>query len=291
MMQSGWRYYAFKVAGLTLSHFPKQIGYLIARIVADTVYLLSPRQRAVIADNIKHVLDPEADKSTVQKTVRDVLRNVAKNYFDLIKIPRLELDDIERSMTTHGWHYLEEALIKGKGVILVTAHLGSFDMAAQLLAIRSIKTTILVESLEPPSLLGHVVSLRECKGLTCIPAQSGVIEVLMQSLRRGETILLACDRDIANNGLKSDFFGEETTLPSSAVLIAMRTGASIVPSFTLRRKDGHYDVYIEPAINMFPGKNGAVAKNVEQIAGVMEKYIKNCPEQWVVLSPVWADKK
>jgi KDO2-lipid IV(A) lauroyltransferase len=194
-------------------------------------------------------------------------------------------------MTTHDWHYLEEALKKEKGVIMVTAHLGSFDMAAQILAVRSIKTTILVESLEPPSLLAHVVSLRESKGLTCIPAQVGVLEMLMQSLRRGEAVLLACDRDIANNGLRSDFFGEETTLPASAVLIAMRTGASIVPIFTMRRNDGGYDIYTEPAINIIPSVNGTVARNVEQIASIMERYIRNCPEQWVVLNPIWAGNK
>jgi KDO2-lipid IV(A) lauroyltransferase len=291
MIRSEWRYYAFKLAGLTLSHLPKQIGYLIAYIVADTVYLLSSRQRAVIADNIEHVLGSEVDKSTLKKTVRAVLRNAAKNYFDLIKIPHLKLDDIERSITTHGWHHLEEALSKGKGVMLVTAHLGSFDMAAQIFAIHSVKTTILVESLEPAPLLDHVTTLRESNGLTCIPSKPGVLEVLIQTLRRGEAVLFACDRDIANNGIRSDFFGEETTLPANAVLIAMRTGASVVPIFNLRREDGRYDIYVEPAIDIIPAGNGSVARNIERIASVMEKYIKTCPEQWVVLSPIWAGKQ
>jgi len=287
MIHSGWRYYAFKVAGLTLSHLPKQIGYLIARIVADIIYTLSSRHRAIITNNIQHVLGPEVATPTLKKTVRAVLRNTARNYIDLIRIPRLKHDDIERSITTYGWHHLEEALEKGKGVTVVTAHLGGFDMAAQLLAVRSIKTTILVESLEPQPLLNHVISLRENKGLTCIPAQSGVLEVLMQSLHHGEVVLLACDRDIANNGLRSNFFGEETHLPASAVLLSMRAGAPIVPVFTMRREDGRYDVYVEPAIDATPAGNGAVAKKVEQIAGIMEKYIKTCPEQWVVLSPIW----
>jgi len=291
MGYSGWRYYAFKGAGLTLSYLPKRVGYLIARIVADSVYILSSRLQTTITDNIKHVLGSEVDKTTLKRTVRAVLRNTARNYFDLIKIPRLKLDDIERSITTHDWHRLEEALDKGKGVMIITAHLGSFDMAAQLLAARSIKTTILVESLEPPSLFNHVTRLRESRGLSCLPAQSGVLDVLMQSLHRGEAVLLACDRDIANNGLRTDFFGEETTLPASAALIAMRTGASVVPIFTLRREDGRYDVYVEPAINIIHTGNGAVARNIQQITHVMEKYIKMCPEQWVVLNPIWTNKQ
>jgi lauroyl/myristoyl acyltransferase len=286
-----WKYYVFKIAGLTLAYLPRKVGYFIARIVADTVYMLSPALRAAIADNMRHVLGSEADNATLKRAVRAVLRNAAKNYFDLIKIPHMKLNDIESCTTVHGWHNLEDALRKGKGVILATAHLGSFDMAAQISAVRSIRTTVLVESLEPLSLLSHVTALRKSNGVAFVPAQPGVLEVLIQSLRRGEAVLLACDRDIAKGGLKLNFFGEETTLPAAAVRIAMRTGAAVVPVFNLRRRDGRYDVYCEPAIDIIPAANGAVARNMERITSVMEKYIKACPEQWVVLSPIWASEQ
>lgn len=286
-----WKYYAFKIAGSTLSYLPKKAGYLIACFIADTVYMLSSTLRAAIADNMRHVLGSKADDATLRQHVRAVLRNAAKNYFDLIKIPHMKLNDIESCITVRGWHNLEGALKKGRGVILVTAHLGSFDIAAQIFAVRLIKTTVLVESLEPPSLLSYITALRESHGVAFVPAQAGVLEVLIQSLRRGEVVLLACDRDIAKNGLESNFFGEETLLPSVAVRIAMRTGAAVVPVFNLRRGDGRYDVYFEPAINVISAGDGAVAKNMEQIVHVMEKYIKSCPDQWVVLSPIWASEQ
>ena len=286
-----WKYYAFKIAGFTLSRLSNKVGYLITRLVADTVYMMSPALRATIADNMRHVLGSEADDATLKQAVQGVLRNATKNYFDLIKIPHMKLNDIESCITVRGWHNLEDALKKGKGAVLVTAHLGSFDIAAQILAVRSIKTTVLVEPLEPPSLLSHITALRESNGVAFVPAQLGVLGVLIQSLRRGEAVLLACDRDIAKNGLKSNLFGEETTLPAAAVRIAMRTGAAVVPAFNLRRGDGRYDVYFEPAINVIPAGNGAVARNMEQVAHVMEKYIKSCPEQWVVLSPIWASEQ
>ncbi|MBT9149453.1 MAG: Phosphatidylinositol mannoside acyltransferase [Dehalococcoidia bacterium] len=285
-----WKYYAFKIAGFTLSYLPKKVGYLIARLIADAVYMLSPALRAAIADNMRHVLGSEADDAALKQAVRGVLRNTAKNYFDLIKIPHMKLNDIESCITVHGWHNLEDALKKGKGVILVTAHLGSFDIAVQIFAVRSIKTTVLVEPLEPPSLLKFITALRESNGVAFVPAQSGVLKVLIQSLRRGEAVLLACDRDIASNGLKSNFFGEETILPGDAVRIAMRTGATVVPVFNLRRGDDRYDVYFEPAIDVIPAGSGAVARNMEQVAHVMEKYIRSCPEQWVVLSRIWASE-
>lgn len=286
-----WRYYGFKVAGLALSHLPKKIGYLLARVAADIAYALLSTQKAAIADNMRHVLGSEADDVRLRRAVRGVLRNTAKNYFDLIKLPRMRLDDIESCVTIHGWHNLDDALKKRRGVILVTAHLGSFDVAAQILAARSIHTTVLVEPLAPPSLFSYVTALRNRNDLTFIPAQPGGLKVAIQSLRRGEVVLVACDRDIAGNGLKSIFFGEETTVPVGAVRIAMRTGAAVVPTFNLRRENGRYDIYVEPAIDIVCVGNGAVARNMERVIHVMEKHIRQCPEQWVVLSPVWANER
>jgi KDO2-lipid IV(A) lauroyltransferase len=286
-----WKYYAFRFAGFTLAYLPMKIGYLVAFLVADTVYMLSPGRRAAIANNMRHVLGSEAGDVWLRQATHDVLRNAARNYFDLIKIPHMKPSEIEGCITLHGWHNLEDALDKGKGVILVTAHLGSFELASQLLAVRSIKATVLVESLEPPALLNHVTALRSSKGLTCIAAQSGALEVVIQSLRRGEVVLLACDRAIAKDGFKSDFFGEETSLPAEAVRIAMRTGAAVVPAFSLRRGDGKHDIYCEPAVDIALGGNGAVARNVQQVIHVMEKYIRACPEQWVVLGRAWPDEQ
>ena len=287
-----WEYLAFKIAGFAIAYLPTKVGYLIARLTADTVYIFWPSLGAAVVTNMRPVLGPEVDNATLKRVVRGVLRNAAKNYFDLIHLPHMKLNDIDSRITTHGWHNFEDALNRGKGVILVTAHLGSFDMGAQIFAARSsAKVTVLVEPLEPAVLLSHVIALRRSKGLTYMPVQLGGLRAVIQSLRRGEAVVLVCDRDIGKDGFKSKFFEKETTLPAGAVRIAMRTGAVVVPVFNLRRGHGRYDVYFEPALDIIPSGDDAVARNMEQIIAVMEKYIKTSPEQWVVLSPVWASEQ
>ena len=286
-----WTYLAFKITGFTIAYLPTKVGYLIARLVADTLYVFWPPLRAAVAANMRPVLGSEVDNATLKRAVRGVLRNATKNYFDLIHLPHMKLDDIDSRITAHGWHNFEDALNRGKGVIVVTAHLGSFEMAGQILATREAKVTVLVEPLEPPALLNHVIALRRSKGLTCMPARLGVLEVVIQALHRGEAVGLVCDRDIGKDGFKATFFGKETTFPTGAVRIAMRTGAAVVPAFNLRRGDGGYDAYFEPALDIVPSGNDAVARNMEQLIAVMEKYIRTSPEQWVVLSPVWAGEQ
>jgi len=236
---------------------------------------------------MRHVLGEDVDDQRLRRAVRRVMYNAAMNYIDLVKMPRLKLTDIEKRITVHGWHNYEDAIKKGKGVILVTAHLGSFDITSQILASHSVKTTVIVEAQEPAAFSDHVTSLRKSKGLTFVPVQPGVLSIIMQTLDRGETVGLVCDRDITRDGFKTTFFGEETTIPVGAVRIAMRTGAAIVPAFNFRRNGKSYEAYVEPALEIISDGYDAVAKNMQQLIGAMEKFIRTCPEQWVVLSPIW----
>jgi KDO2-lipid IV(A) lauroyltransferase len=285
-----WQYYAFIIADYSLSFLPKRIGYLLARFISDVVFSIAPQVRVGIAANLRHVLRSEVNDRTIRQVARSVLRNTTCNYFDLIKLPRLKRRDIERSVRVNGWEYLETALGKGRGIVFVTAHLGSYDMAAQILALRSVKTTVLVEPIKPPTLLAHVTRLRQSHGLSFIPSQPGTISTLFRCLQRGEAVLFASDRDIDNSGLRTTFFGKETSLPTIAVRIAMKTGAALVPIFNRRLINGIFEIDIEPAIEKVDRTSDtSVAETVEKVARVMEKHIRRTPEQWVVLSPIWSN--
>jgi KDO2-lipid IV(A) lauroyltransferase len=284
-----WKYYSFRMMGPLLSVLPWRVGYLIAFIVAAAVYALMPGLRSAIADNMRHVLGWDADDRTLRRSVRHVVRNAAKNYFDLVKMPRLTLADIERKVSVHGRAHLEEALGRGKGVILVTPHLGSFDLSVQVLAALSVKTTFLVEAQEPEELLDHVTALRESNGLSFVAARPGAMRAVYRALRRGETVGLACDRDVAKDGRTFVFFGEEVSMPTQAVRLAMRTGAAVVPAYNLRRADNGYDVFFGPALAVATGDDEALRENMGQVIGALERSIRTCPEQWVVLSPLWED--
>jgi KDO2-lipid IV(A) lauroyltransferase len=98
-----------------------------------------------------------------------------------------------------------------------------------------------------------------------------------------------CDRDIQRNGLNVEFFGEETMLPSGAVALAQRTGAAVIPVFGIRGTNGRFDVHIEAPLSLVNKGNRQIGlqKNLENLVGVMEQYIGQYPEQWVVLEPVW----
>ena len=102
-------------------------------------------------------------------------------------------------------------------------------------------------------------------------------------------MVILCDRDIQGNGLSTRFFGEETTLPSGAVALALRTGAVIVPAFNVRGNNGRFDLYFEAPLSLVDNGNRqmGVQTNLANLIAVIEKYIRQHPEQWAVLEPIW----
>ena len=151
--------------------------------------------------------------------------------------------------------------------------------------------TIFVEDFNSTPFLRNVAKLRQRNG-TNIPVSTGALREGLKILRHGGTIGIACDRDIQGNGLKVNFFGEVTLLPVGAVSLALRTGAAIVPIFGVRQSNNRYSIYIEQPLRLLGNGNRShsIRAGLEKLTAIMERYIRQYPEQWVVLEPIWRNQ-
>jgi KDO2-lipid IV(A) lauroyltransferase len=114
------------------------------------------------------------------------------------------------------------------------------------------------------------------------------IRATLSSLRQGEIVAVACDRNIRGDGLRVSFMGKETTLPAGAVKLALQTGAALVPCFDTREANEHHTVHIEPVLDLIASENAeGLIENMKRLVGSMEKYIRSHPEQWVMFQPLW----
>ncbi|MBI4330585.1 MAG: lysophospholipid acyltransferase family protein [Chloroflexi bacterium] len=291
----------FRRVGVDLSHcgmrlaamiarwVPLRLGYLLAGLGGDALFLFAVRHRNVVHNNLKRVLDAGPDRGRRQRAARGVFRTVAKNYFDLTRLAQFSPDYLEKNVKVEGWPHLMEAVTGARGTIIATAHLGNFEFAAQVLALRGIEMTIFVEAFDSTPFLRNIAGLRRTGKFRILPVGIGPMREAVQLLRRGGTVTVVCDRDIRGNGLKVKFFGEETTLPPGVVSLALRTGATIVPVFSLRESGNRSRIFIEPPLRLVDdGDRGrSLRTNLESLAAVVEKYVRRYPEQWAVIEPIW----
>ena len=282
-------YRVLRLSAVVASLLPMRLGYFLAECGGYALFLLSARRRSIIGNNIRRIFKVEPDESRVQRKVCCVFKNSLKNYFELTKLSQFRFQNLEGSVTIEGWHHLAKAVTEARGTIIASAHLGNFEVAAQVLAARGIKMAIIVEAFDSTAFLRNIAELRQRNECRILPVSMGAMKDCLQILRRGGAVAIVCDRDIQGNGVNIKFFGEETSLPSGAVSLALRTGASIVPVFSVRKSNNRFAIYIEPPLRLVDTGNRShiVKANMERLAAIMERYIRQYPEQWVVLEPIW----
>jgi lauroyl/myristoyl acyltransferase len=267
---------------------PPRIGYAMAWLASWLLYAFSPKTRRNVTHNMSHVLGLDASDERVRATVRQVCLNIAKGHYELFRLSRLSIDEIQAITRLEGKEHMEQALSRGKGVVAVGAHFGNVDILLQLPVVYNVPFVAPTEHIQPERLFQYALSLRQRHGVRLLPADGPLMEVF-RALKRGGIIGLACDRDIADNRRQVNFFGSPAWLPDGPVRVALRTGAPLVPAFGLRLPDNSFLMRIEPALELpqTGDYEADVAAGMEMMLEVVERHISQRPEQWLVITPVW----
>lgn len=283
-------YYLFRIAGWVLPHVPPGVAYAMSGWLGYVVAALMPRQRAVVRANLRHVLGPDASESELDRLAHRTYGHMLKNYFDLFRIPRLRPEQIRRMVTVDGMENVTAALGAGRGAIICSVHYGAVDVTAQCVSTLAMKMTGPAEHVKPEKLYRYLTGVRSSHGVRLLPSD-GVLSELFRALRRNEIVALAVDRDTTKSGRTVEFFGAPACLPDGAAQLALRTGAPLIPAFARRTRDNRFRIVIEPPIwlDSTRDRGAAVEAGMRRLLPVVEKRLREDPEQWVMFSPIWND--
>lgn len=250
-------------------------------------YLVGAGARRAVRRNLTHVLRASPPESAV----RAVFRHGAHNYVDVLLLPRIAPAALGTLIDFRGWEHLAAAHAAGRGILLVTAHLGSISLVGQMIQARGYPACVVVEPVQPPQLLALLERLRGSHGARPLPVGPGLLRAVNEALARNEVVGLVSDRDVLGNGLPVTFFGAPTRLPGGAAGLALRTGAAVLPAFTARLAAGRHVGWFEPPIELIRSGNvrADIQANTERVTRVLEAAIRRYPEQWTVFQPVWPD--
>ncbi len=268
---------------------PPRLGYALFDVLGDLAHDHSKASRDNVYDNLRHVLGPQTELAQLERVARQIFRHQARNYYDLFRVASLGAEEIRELVTAHGLENIDAALQAGRGVIMFTAHYGNLDIVGQMFALQGYPLTIVAEHLQPERLYRYVTSLRASKGLQLIPSDT-FLRPLYRALRNNEIVGLAADRNLTGTGTLVSLFGAPALLPDGHVRLALRTGAKLLPAFSIRRPDNTFEAFAEPALQLETTGDADrdTASAMASLAGVVEKYIGRHPEQWVMFQPVWA---
>ena len=289
-----WKYYVVRLAYLLLGRLPLPALYGIAHVVGDGAYLWRRNIRRGVIANMRQVMGPDAPERQVRRAAREVFRNATRYYADLIHIPRLDVQRFLREqLDLEGAEYLEEARDAGRGAVMVGAHFGNPEMAAQGLAARGIRLFALTEPIEPKALSDFTHWLRSRHGHMHRTVSFGAVKEAMRRLRNGGIVAILLDRDIDGSGVPMQFCGAETRIPLGAVDLALRTGADLIPGWVWRIEGYRFRVRIGPPLELVRTGNfdEDVRLNAQRLLAQFEGHLRSDPGQWAVLGSIWRPRE
>jgi len=185
---------------------------------------------------------------------------------------------------------LDEAFKLGKGVLLVSAHLGNWEFGGTIVAMLGYKVSVVALMHKNKKVNDFFISRRRSKGIGIIPlsaAKKGTLAVL----KKNEAVGFIGDINFThpNRGLKVKLFNQETIMPKGPAAFSLKTGAPIITMFAIRQKDNTFRVIFEkPIINTSGLRNSSeMLALTKEITKRIENRVAQYPEQWFMLTPRW----
>ena len=281
-----------------IARIPNAIGNPLADRIGDIVYRYATKSRRYATANVRQVMGPGASRQEVRQVVHGIFHNVMRSYYDLCRAPDMRDEEIDRvvDFDEQGWQRVLALHEQQRGVILVTAHFGSFDMMTHVITRRGLPLAALIARVRPAWLSDFVTILRAARGIEMLMVGEeesgglnlGALKRCVQILRGGGTVGLIADRNLEAQGVPIRFFGRETLVAAGVAKMAIRTRSVIVPTFCYRLPGNRYSLTFEDSIEPPPTPSDqAVTGLLAAIFGRMEYHIRRKPDQWVLLQPVW----
>ncbi|KPK88630.1 MAG: hypothetical protein AMJ94_14545 [Deltaproteobacteria bacterium SM23_61] len=253
------------------------------------LYGLDDRHRRIALRNLALAF-PEKEKKEREAIARSAFTNLGRVVAEFTFIPRLSKKNVDRYISFQGLENFHRALEKGKGVLFLTAHYGNWEwMAAAFPLFSGHPTYVVFRPLENRFLDGVVQRLRTTTGNRSIPKRKAMGQIL-RVMKAGKTVGILLDQNMAwQEGVFVDFFGEAACTNTGMALLALKTGAAVLPAFNLRGRDGRYRVIIEPELSLIRtgDKDADVLQNTQLFTRVIERYIRNYPDHWLWVHQRW----
>ena len=256
-----------------------QLGWL-------SQYLLPKRKQQAI-ENMRLAF-PQMPEMDLRRNINEMFRHLGKSGMEMLQLEQFKSDEDLKFFTFHGLENLKEAHAQGKGLFILTGHLGFWEVGTFFLPKLGIPVDFVAKRMKNPYIDQYFKRLREAGGGRIIEAKHGARRII-KALGENRAVAILLDQHISPPaGVQVQFFGRPAYTTPIIPQIAMKQGTPIVPSFSYRRDDNHYDIYFEPMIILAqePGEE-AVLRNTQLLTDHIEAAVRKKITQWFWVHKRW----
>ncbi|MFH1877837.1 MAG: lysophospholipid acyltransferase family protein [Candidatus Omnitrophota bacterium] len=285
-------YYLMRTLFFVLGLFPLNISLFISDFLGKCAYKFLPAFRKTALSNLNSHFSPDSVKNAA--IAEKVFCNLIKNGAEWIKFSNCKPEQIAARVTEfHGKKYLDAVLSEGRGAIVMGFHFNNWELMPLYLRIKGYHGAVVARRIYFHKYDKLLCRMRRRLDVGIIYRDESPKKMLME-LRKGNILGIVPDQDVKSvDGVFVDFFGESAYTPTAPVKLSMAAKTKILPAFMIRKKDNTHKLIIEEPIDTSEGaRDENTVKHYTQLwSNVLEKYVREYPEQWVWVHPRWKTKQ
>ena len=272
-----------------LALLPRRAAIAAGQLIAGAAYYLHGRLRRVGYRNLALAL-PELNHVERRAIIRGVFANLGRLLGEFSQFPKITQQNITKLVEYDGLDNYKRASERGKGVLMLTGHIGAWELCAFAHGIYGHPLSFLVRPLDNPMLDRLISNYRELSGNRTINKNRAVKPVL-EILKRGQDVGLLIDANtLADQGVFCDFFGIPACSTTGLAVFALRADAPVVPGFLIwDERSKKHRLRFEPEIPLI--RTGdfkeEVMLNTSRFTAVIEDYARRYPDQWLWIHKRW----
>lgn len=284
-------YMLARAAGAAARCLPRGGRLAIGRSLGSLVYALDGRHRRITLANVHRAFGAEKSAAEKKAIAEGAFRHFGAMLFEMLTLGRPAKEELESRFEFEGVERLEEARRRGKGVILVAAHFGNWELHAIAHGYRFGKIHPVAREQDNPYLNRWLEEIRAISGNEVIYKDRAVSQV-RRRIRDGEIVAIVTDQNVhLEDAVFVDFFGQKAATTPIASWFALKTGAALVPAFSYPLPGGRYRAVYEGPIDLEPyrglDRDAAVAAVTQKLASIQESHIRKAPDCWLWMHRRW----
>ena len=273
-----------------IARIPKNYITGLGKILGCFLYFLDIPHRRIVLRNLQFI-HTEWPRNPIHKLAKRIFQQLGITILEFLQMPYILREELVSNVQIEGQEILEEALAKQKGVVLISAHIGNWEIGWQICPIYLQRPVTGVAKKLRNVWLNRLIHNRRIRYGNRILYKKGALPDMVQTLRQGEIVGLLMDISRRFDGVEVKFLGRRATATPVAALLALRYKCPIISAFSYRNAKGQLIINIEPPIEIQRAHDlrTDLEINTQLITDRVERAIRNYPEQWNWMLKRWKE--
>jgi KDO2-lipid IV(A) lauroyltransferase len=274
-----------------MSCFPFKTAQSVGKTLGILAYHIPISRKYVALENIRKSF-PHMTEAEARCLLRHVFVHFGRMFLEIPQIRKLTPANLTDYVDFAGEENWQNALAKGKGVFILTAHFGNWELMCAAASLKVGRVAVVARPLDFAPMDRIITGMRSRFGAMIIP-HKGAARRIIGALREKMLVGILLDqKEDWYQGAFVPFFGRWACTNKGLAVLALRTGAPVVPAFSVRQKSGKYKVVFEKEVELqrTGDKIRDIEDNTESFTRIIEKYVRKNPDHWFWFHKRWNTK-